>query len=293
MAASAKGNQRPIVIRKIKKTAAGHHGGAWKVAYADFVTAMMAFFMLLWLISNPDKQRLKGLAEYFSPATANVLAQANESASSVSGVGGMPGAGGHSRKAQADDTRSPTGQPVSQARSPGTARGGTASIPDASMRVLAQEMKIAIDSLPPDRNGTRAYRVESDRTGLRISLMDTAERSMFRPGTAVLNPFARETLAHVAAKLMTSGAQIAIEGHTDGTRGSDDSNWHLSGERALAARAAMIAAGLPASRFAEMVALADTQPVYPDQPERAENRRVTIIAKGEQSSLPSDASFHF
>ena len=66
--ATARPNQRPIVIRRVKKIAAGHHGGAWKVAYADFVTAMMAFFMLLWLISNPDKQRLRGLAEYFSPA---------------------------------------------------------------------------------------------------------------------------------------------------------------------------------------------------------------------------------
>ena len=286
-------NQRPIVIRRIKKYAAGHHGGAWKVAYADFVTAMMAFFMLLWLISNPDKQRLKGLAEYFSPSTSSSLSQVTDMSSSVSGVGGMPGAGGHTRRAQSDDTRSPKGRPVNETGTVGSARGGTANVPDASMRVLAQDMKVAIDSLPPDRDGKHAYAIESDRYGLRISLMDSAGRSMFKDGTATLNPFARETLAHVADRLMKSDAQIAIEGHTDSRGSGGDGDWRLSGERALAARAAMIAAGLPASRFAEIVALADTQPVYPDQPDRSENRRVTIVAKGAAPLLPSDSSFRF
>ena len=293
MAAASGANQRPIVIRRIKKYAAGHHGGAWKVAYADFVTAMMAFFMLLWLISNPDKQRLKGLAEYFSPSTSTSLSQVTDQSSSISGIGGMPGAGGHTRRGQADDTRTPAGQPVMESGTAGVARGGTANIPDASMRVLAQEMKVAIDSVPAGDQGARAYKVENDRTGLRISLMDTAGRSMFRDGTAILNPLARATLAHVAEKLMKSDAQIAIEGHTDGRSGSGDANWRLSSDRAIAARAAMIAAGLPASRFAEMVALADTQPVYPDQPNRPENRRVTIVAKGVAPALPSDSSFRF
>ncbi len=165
-------------------------------------------------------------------------------------------------------------------------------LPDASMRVLAQEMKIAIDSLPPDQQGNRAMRVEEDREGLRISLMDTTARSMFRNGSATLTPFARETLARVAARLATSEAQIAIEGHTDGID-TGDAGWRLSGERAIAARAAMIDAGLPAARFAEIVALSNTRPVYPDQPNRPENRRITIVALGEAQVLPSDASFAF
>ncbi len=291
MAAVGGANKRPIVIRKIKKVAGGHHGGAWKVAYADFVTAMMAFFMLLWLISNPDKQRLKGLAEYFSPA-AIAMSPTSDSAASPSGVGGMPGAGGHARRAQAEASSNPRGRPGAVSRGPGAARGGTATIPDASMRVLAQEMKVAIDSLPPDQQGNRAMRVEEDREGLRISLMDTAARSMFRSGSATLTPFAKETLARVAARLATSEAQIAIEGHTDGTD-TGDGGWRLSGERAIAARAAMIAAGLPANRFAEIVALSNTRPVYPDQPGRPENRRIAIVALGEAQVLPSDASFAF
>jgi len=285
--ASISPNQRPIVIRKIKKVSGGgHHGGAWKVAYADFVTAMMAFFMLLWLIGNPDKQQLKGLAEYFSPASAS-----SGTAASGDTPGDSVGAGGRTRTYA--DNRIPTGTPAMNAATAGASRGGTANVPDASLRALAQELRVAIDSVPDAEQAKQNVALESDSDGLRITLMDSAKRSMFRGGTAQLNDFAREMLAHVAAKLAKSGAGIAIEGHTDGAGGSGDANWRLSGERALAARGAMVAAGMTADRFSQIVALADTQPVYPDQPDRPENRRITLVVKGEASSLPTDASFRF
>jgi chemotaxis protein MotB len=273
-------NARPIVIRKIKKAAHSHHGGAWKVAYADFVTAMMAFFMLLWLISNPDKKRLKGLAEYFSPTTAS------------GPPGEASGIGSRIQRTSSNDETS-KGQPSAKVATGGAAHGGTASVPDASMRVLAQEMRVALDSLPEDEADKQGIRIEESRDGLRINLTDTAARSMFRNDTAQLNDFARQLLGKVAVKLAHSGAQIAIEGHTDGTGGQSEANWRLSGERALAARQAMIAAGLTADRFAEVVALAATRPVYPDQPNRPENRRITVIALGAAPALPSDSSFKF
>ena len=287
MASTAPGaNMRPIVIRRIKKTAHAHHGGAWKVAYADFVTAMMAFFMLLWLISNPDKQRLKGLAEYFSPAAPTAAA-----GSTGIIVGTSPGAGGRGRRAQGESPSS-NGQPTAEAATAGTARGGTAHVPDASLRVLAQELKIAIDAVP-DAEARKSFRAEQSRDGLRVSLTDTQQRSLFRPGTATLNDFGREMLARVAGKLAKSGAPIAIEGHTDASGGQSEANWRLSGERALAARAALLAAGLTPDRLAETVALAATRPVYPDQPDRPENRRITLVVLGEAPSLPSDVSFRF
>jgi chemotaxis protein MotB len=294
-AAKAAANRRPIVIRRVKKIVGGHHGGAWKVAYADFVTAMMAFFMLLWLISNPDKQRKKGLAEYFSPATTTSINQPGEPVSSAKGVGGMPGAGGQNRRAQSDSQVPAAGEPAIESGTKGTARGGTASVPGASLRVLAQEMKVSIDTTPQDVDGHEEVRVESDRDGLRIVLMDNARRSLFRAGTATLNPFARAMIARVADKLAKSNAQIAIEGHTDGdglARGVD-ANWRLSGDRAIAAWTALVAAGLPADRFAELVAMADTRPLYPDQPGRPENRRITIVVKGAAPALPTDTSFRF
>ncbi len=274
-------NQRPIIIRKVKKIVGGHHGGAWKVAYADFVTAMMAFFMLLWLISNPDKQQLKALADYFTPGQP----------ASSQGNGPTDQPGGAGRQTAQGRSTAASGQPAAEAATAGSARGGTASVPDASMRVIAAELQVALDATPQATE--RNVQIDPSREGLRITLMDTDRQAMFRPGTAELNPFARAQLARVAGRLARSGAQIAIEGHTDGIGGQSDANWRLSGDRALAARSALIASGLTADRFAEVVALAGTKPVYPDQPGRPENRRITIVLKAEPSALPSDTSFRF
>jgi chemotaxis protein MotB len=287
MASKAGSNARPIIIvRKKKRAAHAHHGGAWKVAYADFVTAMMAFFMLLWLISNPDKQRLKGLAEYFSPAEPAAAPTADVT------PGDTPGMGGRTRRAQADDTKA-LGQPSFESGVNGSSRGGTAQIPDAAMRVLAQEMRIAIDSMPEAQQSKQNIRVDPSPTGVRISLMDTSKRTMFKGPTAQLNDYARDLLASIARKVSKSGNQIAIEGHTDGIGGANDGNWRLSGARAESARVTMAGAGITADRFAQVVAMAGTQPVYPDQPDRPENRRITVVLLPQASATPRDASFKF
>ena len=270
-------NDRPIIIKRVKKIAGGHHGGAWKVAYADFVTAMMAFFMLLWLLSSPDKAKLKGLAEYFTPSPPS-------SASGTGPQGGAPGSGAGSRS---------KGRTSTEIAAAGPARGGTANVPDASQRVVAAELQIAIDSVPQANDGQKNVTLAVARDGLRITLMDNDRQSMFRAGTAELNPYARVVLGKLAEKLSRSSAQLAIEGHTDGAGGQSDANWQLSGARALAARSALIAAGMTPDRFAEIVALGASQPVYPEQPDRAENRRITVVVMGQQSALPSDASFKF
>ncbi|HUD31179.1 MAG TPA: flagellar motor protein MotB [Novosphingobium sp.] len=281
--------QRPIVIRKVKKVVGGgHHGGAWKVAYADFVTAMMAFFMLLWLLANPDEVQLKGLAEYFTPETQKSAL----STTLTDRPGAQPGAGGNARNSQSDDDR-PSGQPATEAGTVGVARGGTADVPEAALRVMAEEMRIALESPPGDEQGKRNIDVRPSREGLRIHLVDSPQRSMFKGGTAQLNDFARGMLGRVARKLAAVDMRIAIEGHTDASGGDGDANWALSTQRALAARSAMVAAGLPTDRFSEVVGKAATEPVYPDAPDRPENRRITIVVMAEPGSLPHDASFRF
>ena len=243
---------------------------------------MMAFFMLLWLISNPDKIKLKALAEYFSPSIS--------SGGGVGAAGGTTGAG--NSKPGSGENRSSTGQPVLETHSLGASRGGTANVPDASMRVMAAELRVAIDSTPTSQ-GKQNLAVETAPEGVRVTLMDNDQQSMFRTGTAVLNDYAKGLLARVADKLAKSGAQIAIEGHTDALGGDTETNWRLSGERALAARAQLIADGIAPGRFSQIIAMGATRPVYPDQPNRPENRRITIIVEGQRSSLPSDASFKF
>lgn len=282
-------DKRPIIIRKVKKVVGGHHGGAWKVAYADFVTAMMAFFMLLWLISSPDKEKLKGLAEYFSPSPPN----APQAMGQTSGASQTQGAGGHTQ-AMSGDGRSSQGVRAIQAASAGVARGGSAEVPDSSLRVLAQELKLVFDSAADPSDAAQNVQVEQTRDGLRINIMDNDKHGMFVGGTATLNAYGRGLLSQVAEKIMTSRAQIAIEGHTDSAGGGgSDANWRLSGDRALAARSALVGAGLPKDRMGEVVALANTRPVYPDQPERPENRRISIVLLADASAMPGDVSFNY
>jgi chemotaxis protein MotB len=274
-------NEPVIVIRKVKKGgAAAHHGGAWKVAYADFVTAMMAFFMLLWLLSTPDKDKLKGLAEYFTPEEPT-----------ATGTTGDAGGGGRSQRSQAE-SQDTNGKPTVEVATAGTARGGSANVPDSSMRVIAAELRVVLDSIPA-KEAKDAVKLETSRDGLRINLTDTANRPMFKGATAELNDYARNMLGQIARRLVKSGARIAIEGHTDSIGGQSDLNWRLSGDRAQAARSAMIAAGLTPDRFSEVVALAGSQPIYPDQPDRAENRRITIVVLAEPPALPQDVNFQF
>lgn len=279
---------RPIVIRRVKKVVGGgHHGGAWKVAYADFVTAMMAFFMLLWLISNPDKNKLKGLAQYFSPSSAS--ASPGEAIQTIGATNVLGGA----RQQVQSDAPSPKPSPSSPSASAGAARGGQARVPDPTLRIVAEELKLLLQPTTTPRAEQQAIQMQQSREGLRVSLMDDANRSMFRSGTAELNPYARAMLVQVARKIGPTGLRLAIEGHTDGAGGQGSANWHLSAERALAAREALLSGGLRADRFAEVVALAATQPVYPAEPDRPENRRITIVLLAEGSPLPEDLSARF
>jgi chemotaxis protein MotB len=271
-------NQRPIIIRRVKKVAAGHHGGAWKVAYADFVTAMMAFFMLLWLLSSPDEQKLKGLAEYFSPSSAS-----GEPGESMSAASQGPAGQGQPARQPAP---SPSGSPSSPAATAGAQNGGSASVPDPSLRIVAEELKLLLQPTSTPAAERMTIQMERNREGLRISLMDDMRRSMFRPGTAELNRYARFMLGEVAQRIVKTDLRIAIEGHTDALGGRSAANWQLSSARALAAQSALIDAGFPAARVAEVVALADTQPVFPEDPGRPENRRITIVLLAEGSPLP-------
>lgn len=282
MAGQASANQRPLVIRRVKKVAAAaHHGGAWKVAYADFVTAMMAFFMLLWLLADPDEQRLKGLAEYFSPSSPS--AAPGETIESIDGA--TEGLGGQ-RQRSTQAVPQGAGRPVSPAATNGAQSGGSASLPDPTLRIVAEELRLLLQPATVPSSERMTIRMQRSREGLRVSLMDDVRRSMFRPGTAELNPYARTLLQDLARRLAKTGLRVAIEGHTDGVGGSGTANWSLSAARALAARDAVIGGGLAADRVAEVVALADTQPVYPDAPDRPENRRITLVLLAEGSPLP-------
>lgn len=281
MASAAGRNERPIIVKKRRKRAAhGHHGGAWKVAYADFVTAMMAFFMLLWLIAQSDEVQLQGLADYFSARPSSVKSPAG--ADSLFG-------GKQVGETSVGQSGAPT--PAKLAGEPSNVQTTPADNekPSAAQEALADELLVALKDTP-DQGIVKQIVVTPARDGIRIQLMDSAARPMFKSGTNILYPYAADILKRLAAQLARGNQRLAVEGHTDGS-GAPDQNWQLSGARAEAARRVLIEGGLTTDRIAEVTALAGTEPLYPDQPDRPENRRITLVVLAEHDVAPSDTTF--
>ncbi|SMF18071.1 chemotaxis protein MotB [Tistlia consotensis] len=356
----AEGDNQPVVIRKRRKGHGGHahHGGAWKVAYADFVTAMMAFFLLLWLLSTASDEQKKGIADYFSPVSV-----ARESSS---GSGGLLGGEtitsdgamvsdktpfGITMTLPADDFSSsdttdqptdgeetPTAKdpsdgeergvddkgrladvaPGQQERAlansdkPGAGNGEKANVgegekadtgPDEKnqdgqklsreqlaklaerkaeqdFKAAVQQLRQAVSSEPELADLAKSLVVDRTAEGMRLQIVDQQKTSMFQRGSAMPEEKTKKLFALIAKTLAKLPNKIAIKGHTDSVPYRGDggySNWELSSDRALASRRALIDAGLDASRIADVVGKADTEPLVKDDPTAPQNRRISIV----------------
>jgi len=300
-----------VIIKKVKKVVGGgHHGGAWKVAYADFVTAMMAFFLLLWLLNATTEEQKKGIAEYFSPVTTFTPDSVSESPSGAGGV--MGGRSMTSEGAMVNDT-SPVGITValpgskedSEAQTEQPTDGTKDSqqlaeeeeAPDQAVdrtevdrlaRELEEErfaqaeadLRQALESVPDLSDFAKNLVIDQTPEGLRIQIIDQEGRSMFASGSAEMFPHTQRLLALVADAVKTLDNPVAIKGHTDSTpyaSGKDYSNWELSTDRANSSRRALLAAGLPAARIASVVGRADQEHFVPEEPNSPRNRRISIV----------------
>ena len=271
----------PIIVKKVTIEAIGHHGGAWKVAYADFVTAMMAFFLLLWLLGATTEDQRKGLADYFTPTLVKMREQS-------AGADGMLGG---SSITEVDNYPNRQGQTGNQAITiPRAARGGPErdGSPHSSeaQEVRRQKLEAGIarrlEARPSLRRIVRQVRVMRVPEGIRIDLIDDADFSMFALGTTVLVPEARELLGAIAAEI--GGAQglgqIILRGHTDALKwrgGAGINNWSLSSGRAEATRQELLRRGLPEAHFERIEGVAEREPLVPDDPSDPRNRRISIL----------------
>ncbi len=291
-------SDQPIIIRRIKKAAHAHHGGAWKIAYADFVTAMMAFFLLMWLISMTTKEQKKGLADYFAPAAPS---------SSTSGAGGVL------RGNAIDDS----GNKSSGARhevvqgapfSPRDAAKGAAGQEDetqdrASDREVSRpaarsvqahhsavaSIRQALQDMPEITELSRNIVIEPTREGLNVSIVDQDGRSMFPEGSVHPYERTRVVLKALAPTLRRLPNRLSVSGHTAAARPGPvrpPDSWSITAGSALAVREILSGAGLPDDRFASVAGRGDTEPVFPDNPYLAPNRRVTITLLSEEPPLP-------
>jgi chemotaxis protein MotB len=281
---------QPIIIKKVKKAAHGHHGGAWKIAYADFVTAMMAFFLLMWLISMTTQEQKDGLAEYFAPTSAM--------SSGTSGSGGILmgtalDKSGNKTSAPRDQARDTTGQ-EDKAK---PANSGSVSDREASRRAANVQanysaiasLRQAIQKMPEIAELSRNIVIEQTKEGLNVSLVDEHGRSMFPESSVQPYERTRLVLEAIAPTLRRMPNLMSVTGHTAAARpGSVPAvdAWSLTTGRAVAVRQILAGAGLPNDRFSSLVGRADTEPLFPDNPYIPPNQRVTITLLNAEPPLP-------
>lgn len=277
-------NARPIIVRRARRAPREFRpvNAQWKVAYADFATAMMAFFMLLWLMSTSEKVSLQGLADYFAPSPATISSSSGSGsvlAGAALGPDGAKASGSFNPDLLAAIPRQRSALGYGTARDPNERASEKASA--AAAAAYADDMRTALAASPELSLLTEQVIVEPTRDGVRIQLVDTEMRPMFRAGSATPYPYAVALLGTAAIKIARLPSRIAVEGHTDSRTAAATSNWQLSADRAVSARRILAAAGVSEDRFAEVSGRAASEPLYPDDPERAENRRITIILLNE------------
>ena len=267
---------RPIIVKKIIAEAhGGHHGGAWKVAYADFVTAMMAFFLLLWILGATTEKQRKGIADYFTPT----MVQMREKSAGANGPFGgdslmakdnYPHSGGQGSKSLT----------IPKDASGGKGAGATERVKDQKrFGFLKRELMDRIQHDPQLRRFAENIRFTDTREGLRIDLVDKAEFSMFAVGTDRLLPDARALMAQVAQVAAVVPNGVIVRGHTDAlpyAGGRSVNNWTLSAARAEATRTALADRGLPSARFVRIEGVADREPFIPTDRYDPRNRRMSI-----------------
>ena len=298
-----KDGQAPIIIKKVKKGGHdAHHGGAWKVAYADFVTAMMAFFLLMWLLNATTEEQQDGIADYFSPVSVS---------ESTSGGGGMLSGQTVAEDGALQNRRSPMGvtaelpptenldsEEKKEAENSGateaeggtdgqnTAGGGADSAREEAERFESaqKEIRNAIARNPALQELDENVQVQVTDEGLQIQLVDQLNRPMFQSGGAEPLPQTRELLGRVAQAIGSLPNEVSIKGHTDATpfNREDYSNWELSADRANASRRIMMDAGLNPDRVDEVVGRADQDLLVPENPRSPRNRRISILLKRQE-----------
>ncbi|MBA1276654.1 MULTISPECIES: flagellar motor protein MotB [Pseudomonadaceae] len=289
-------NTQPIIVKRVKKSAAGHHGGAWKIAFADFATAMMAFFLVMWLMSSATPEQKRAISGYFQDPIGFT-----ESASPhVIDLGGTPTP---APDRTLNDVVDPAVQQTEAALDADQAQTFAEQLERERLELLLQELQNKIDENPDLTRFKDQILFEITQDGLRIQIMDAENRPMFALGSAQLQPYFEDILLAMADTIRAVPNKISISGHTDAKPYSgrgDFGNWELSAGRANAARRTLVAGGYPEDQIARVVGYASSALFDRDDPLNPVNRRIDILVltkkaqrniEGEQSDADAvDAS---
>lgn len=268
--------QQPIVVKRIKKGGGGHHGGTWKIAYADFVTAMKAFFLLMWLLGSTTKGDLQGIAEYFQTPLKIALQGGSGSGDSSSVLQG----GGKSLTSTVGQVK----EGEIKAEKTINLQALKADL-ERQERTKLGELKARIEQAIDASANLSQYKnqllLDITSEGLRIQIVDEKNRPMFDQSSAELKPYTRQILHEIGRALNGVENRISLSGHTDATPyvGGDKGfgNWELSTSRANASRRELIAGGMDESKVMRVVGLASTLLFDKQDPFSPINRRISII----------------
>lgn len=277
MAGDAKKLQ-PIIIKRVKKGGHATHGGAWKIAYADFVTAMMAFFLLMWLLGSTSEGDKKGLSDYFQ-SPLKVALQGGSGAGASDSV--VMGGGNDLTQKSGQSKRGDGMDPVAKRLSGDQLKAEMAKQDAKKLAALSAKISAVISNNPKLAEYSSQIRLEATPDGLQIQIIDDQKRPMFDSGSASVKPYMRDILREIGAALNGVDNKISLDGHTDRSPyGSADrgySNWELSSDRANASRRELMAAGMPDDKLARVVGLASSILLEPASPFSPTNRRISII----------------
>ncbi|MBI5936844.1 MAG: flagellar motor protein MotB [Betaproteobacteria bacterium] len=272
--------QRPIVIKRIKKSGGAAHGGAWKIAYADFVTAMMAFFLLMWLLGSVNKAKLQGISDYFKTPMRVALtggAGAGQQTSLIQGGGEDITKKAMDQKASDDAEKSKMKPEDGKTTKPEVNKEEE----KARLNELKQKLDKLIESNPKLQQFKNQIKIDITSEGLRIQIVDDQNRPMFDSGSAVTKAYTRDILREIGRSLNDVPNRISLSGHTDSVQYASGlhgySNWELSADRANASRRELLGGGLRHDKILRVVGLADAVPFSKEDPSAPINRRISII----------------
>ena len=276
MAADPKKLQ-PIIVKKVKKGGHAVHGGAWKIAYADFVTAMMAFFLLMWLLGSTSEGDKKGLSDYFS-APLKVSMMGGSGAGASDSI--LPGGGADLAQQSGQSKRGDGKDPIQKKSATATLKEEIAKQDAKALATLGGKIAELISNSTKLSEYSSHIRLDYTPDGLQIQIIDDQKRHMFDSGSAVVKPYMRDILREIGAALNGVENKISLDGHTDRSPYSNAqrgySNWELSSDRANASRRELVFAGMPDDKLARVVGLASSRLFDNENPLSPSNRRISI-----------------
>ncbi|MXS80071.1 chemotaxis protein MotB [Nitrosomonas eutropha] len=276
-------SQKPIVIKRIKKIAGAHYGGTWKIAYADFVTAMMAFFLLMWLLGSTTQGDKEGISEYFKMPLKVALLGGDGSGDSTSVIKGggddLSRRIGQMRRSDFDDLKQSLDMDALQTLQDRVER--------EQLEKLKAKIEDAINSNPVLNKFKSQLLLDITSEGLRIQIVDEKNRPMFAIGKAELQPYTKMILHEIGKMLNDVGNKISLSGHTDATpypSGEKSySNWELSADRANASRRELIAGGMNPEKMLRVVGLSSAVMFDKEDSFSPFNRRISIIVMNKKA----------